>query len=214
MWRKYIPINRKNFIPINEVFYSLEKSKFNTWIDKLTFLHILLMWVSSVFIFGLAYFFFSSTHSFLLYSHEQIPVNKLTDMIYFSFVTATSTGFGDIIPRGWFKIMAVSEVVFGLVLLAFVTSKLVSLKQDVILEEIYDISFKERINRLRSALLLFRQHLSGVIEKVENSTISKREVADTYIFISPLEDTLHEIINLIGKEENHFTKGMDATSLL
>ncbi len=86
-------------------------------------------------------------------------INNLPDSIYFSFVTATTTGFGDFLPQGWFKLIVIAEVICGLLLLALVTSKLVSIKQDILLKEIYDMSFYERINRLRSGLLLFRQNL-------------------------------------------------------
>jgi len=69
--------------------------------------------------------------------------------------------------NGFFKLISIFEVVFGLLLLAFVTSKLVSIKQDVILNEIYDISFNERLSMVRSSLLLFRQSLSRMMEKIE-----------------------------------------------
>lgn len=134
----------------------------------------------------------------------------ILDYIYFSFITATSTGYGDILPFGYFKIVTVFEVIFGLLLLAFVTSKLVSIKQDIILNEIYEISFNEKINRLRSSLLIFRQNLGRIIEKIEDNSIRKREINDIYIYASSLEDTLNEISALIGTSgKNYFKKVLD-----
>jgi hypothetical protein len=130
--------------------------------------------------------------------------------IYFSFITATTTGFGDIVPVGYFKILSIFEVVFGFLLLAFVTSKLVSIKQDVILNEIYEISFRERINRLRSSLLVFRQNVNRLISNIENGSARKREVNDSYIYLASFEDTLGEISALLTpKNHNVFTKAID-----
>ena len=97
-----------------------------------------------------------------------------------------------------------------MLLLALVTSKFVSIKQDMILNELYELSLNERINRLRSSLLLFRQHLTRIITRIEENRIRKREVDDIYVDISSFEDILNEIINLIQRQEkNHFTKVID-----
>ncbi len=201
----------KKFIPLNDLFTTFQRSKFDTRMDKLTFPYILVIWISIIVFFGLIYYFFAGPASYLYYNFNQQPVQKLSDSVYFSFITATSTGFGDLVPRGVFKVLAIVEVIAGLLLLAFVTSKLVSIKQDIILSEIYDISFKERLNRLRSSLLLFRQHLSRIVSTIEDSTITKREISDIYIYISSYEDTLQEIFTLVeGKRQSYFTKGINA----
>jgi hypothetical protein len=185
----------------------------NTLIDRLSFFHILLIWTGILIMFGLGYHFLSGESSNLLYSKSGMRVENLFDSIYFSFVTATSTGFGDIIPLGYFKLFAIIEVVFGLVLLAFVTSKLVSIKQDVIMNEIYDISFDEKINRIRSSLLLFRMNLGRVISNIESNTIRKREISDIYNYISSFGDSLKDIRDILEKDpDDNFTKVLDQLS--
>ncbi len=200
----------KKFISLNQLFSQLRSRGFNTWLDRLTFFRILLIWASIIVIFGAVYYFFSGSQSYLFYQLKNNSPIGLKDSIYFSFITATSTGYGDILPFGHFKVLAIVEVVSGLLLLAFVTSKLISIKQDIILSEIYDISFNEKINRLRSSLLVFRQNLSRVINKIEEHSIRKREVNDIYIHISSLEDTLNEIVSLVNiSSDNHFKKILD-----
>ncbi len=184
------------------------------WFDKLStlkFFHIFLVWMSVIIIFGLLYFTAQSNTSYLLHNVKETKVNNVMDSIYFSFITATSTGFGDIVPVGIFKIVAIIEIVFGLLLLAFVTSKLVSLKQDVILSEIYDISFHERINELRSSLLVFRQNLNRVITRIDDKKLKKKELKELYSYISPLEIAITEISMLLSKKERNveFTKNID-----
>lgn len=184
------------------------------WIDKLTFVRILLVWLTTVIMFGLVYFFFKNGSSYLFYNTEGKIVDTIRDSIYFSFITATTTGFGDIVPFGFFKFIATAEVIFGLMLLAIVTSKLVSIKQDVILSELYDISLKEKVNRLRSSMLLFRQNLERVMSKIEDSSIQKREINSIYIYISSFEDVLSEILALTVKQGKQiFIKNIDTVSI-
>jgi hypothetical protein len=196
----------KDFIPINKIFKRMRRKNLTTWIDKLTFPRILLLWILIVVIFGFIYYFLTDKGSFLLYNLQDKVVDKVIDSIYFSFVTATTTGFGDIIPFGLFKILAIFEVVLGLLLLAIVTSKLISIKQNAILDELYELSFNEKINRLRSSLVLFRQNLSRIIIKIEEDKVRKREISDIYIYISSFEDVLSESSTLMGKKDAHYFK--------
>lgn len=206
----------KRFIDINELFTRLQNDKINkvnTILDKFTFVHIFALWVFIVAGFGGFFHLLQDDQSYLYSTVAQEPITSLFDAIYFSFITATSTGFGDIIPFGIYKVFSIIEVVFGLVLLAFVTSKFVYLKQDIILREIYDISFQEKINRVRSSLLLFRQNLNKLIHAVDDHTIRKRDIDDIYITISSFDDILQEVSMLIYRGgDTHFTKSIDPIS--
>jgi len=201
-------------VPINDWYTKLKRNRWNYYFDKFTFLDIFLLWVSAVMCFGFIYYFFADERSYLYSSVFQNPVERFIDHIYFSFITATTTGFGDIIPVGNFKVVAIFQVILGLLLLAVVTSKLVSIKQDIILSEVYEISFYEKINRLRSSLLLFRQNISRILQRIEERVITKREVQDIYIYIVPLVDTLQEIEQIVEKPEEGaiFTKVVDSVN--
>ncbi|MBI5066132.1 two pore domain potassium channel family protein [Candidatus Woesearchaeota archaeon] len=203
----------KDFLDIDAFFRSLKQKKLTSFLDKVSFANILIFWIFAIILFGFIYYFFSGSNSFLLYVAKETPVNSVTDSLYFSFVSATTTGFGDIIPTGSFKLIAILEVISGLLLLALVTSKLVSIKQDAILNELYDLSFTERINKLRSSLLLFRQNLDRMITKVEDGSIRRREIISMYNFISPLEDSLRETFALINKSDDSiFVKNIDSVN--
>src|SRR3989344_6939090 len=125
----------KEFIPLEEIIERQKKhqNRITRIFDKLTFFDMFMIWVLIISVFGVTFYFASDEASYLLYAKSNQAVSTLADSIYFSFITATSTGFGDIIPQGNFKTMAIFEVVFGLVLLATLTSKLVSIKEDAIL---------------------------------------------------------------------------------
>ncbi|MFH1505590.1 MAG: potassium channel family protein [archaeon] len=204
----------KEAINLNDMMKYVRKRGFSSWLDRFSFWHILFIWVIVIAGFGVIYYYFSSPTMHLLDTSTKLPVNSLLDTIYFSFVTATTTGFGDILPIGIFKLLAMFEVIGVLLLLALVTSKLVSIKQDAILGELYDISLNERINRLRSSLLLFRQNLSRIMVKIEENTIKKREISELYIYISSLEDVLAQTLGMIAKngKKKGFTKSIDAVN--
>ena len=200
----------KKYIPLSQLLSSLKKKSMNNWFDKLSFLHIFLIWAIIIVMFGLAYHFLTKGTSYLYQSLGNKTSLSVFDTIYFSVITATTTGFGDIIPFGGFRILALIEVVCGLLLLALVTSKLVSIRQDAILNEVYEISFGEKISRIRSSLLLFRQNINRIIERIEEGIIKKREIIDMYTYISSLEDSLQQIFKLFTRSRtNHFTKDVD-----
>lgn len=200
----------KDFIPFEHLFKEIKKERLASWIDKVSFLHLLTVWFLIILAFGFVYYFLQNKTSFLFYTLGDRPINTILNSVYFSFITGTTTGFGDIVPLGFFRVIAIFEVVLGFILLATVTSKLVSIKQNKILEELYELSINEKVNRLRSSLLLFRQNLDRIISKVEDGSVRKREIASIYLYFASFEDSLNETLTLIGKTGNeHFIKKID-----
>ena len=176
------------------------------YIYDASFFKIFIVWILIIILFGLIYFLIRESSSHLIYATDAKPANFI-DSIYFSFITATSTGFGDIWPQGFGKIIAIIEVVMGLIIFAVVTSKLVSIKQDAILNEIYEISISERINRIRSSLYLFRININKKLQKIEEKTIKKWEIDDLWSEINSFEHTLKEIHDIFKRGlKSHYTK--------
>jgi hypothetical protein len=204
----------KGFVKVDKIFEYLYKQKVRSLIDRITFTHILIVWLVMIVVFGFVYYIFTNETAYLFYGVKDAKVYDISDAIYFSFVSATTTGFGDIIPLGWFKLISIVEVVSGLMLLAVVTSKLVSIKQDSILNELYELSFTDRVNKLRSSLLLFRQNLDRIMSRIEEGEIRKRDANTAYIYFSSLEDTLRETLAMMEKPtDKNFIKGIDPVDM-
>ena len=197
----------KKFIPLNQLFVELRNKKLSTWLDKLNFSHIFIIWMSIVVTFGVMYHFLSTPSSLLIYTSNKEQVTNLVDKIYFSFITATTTGFGDIVPIGFFKVIAVFEVVIDLMMVALVTSKFISIKQDIILDEMYELSFYEQLNRLRSSLVLFRQNLGAIITDADDGTVRKSQLNELESYFYAFSDSLQDIIFLLERpDDSHFVK--------
>lgn len=207
--------NKENMLKNSDIISDnpkkIESMRIRTLVDKVKFIHILLIWTSIIVFFGFIYHFFNTSTTHLYYNIRGDTVTGIMDAIYFSFITATSTGYGDIVPLGAFKLVVVLEVVFGVLLLAVVTTKLVSLKQDIVLSEIYEISFHTQVHRLKSSLLMFRQNLTRMIGRIEDEKIRRKELSDIYSYVSPIELIITEVQILLTKGKNaiYFTKKID-----
>lgn len=78
----------------------------------------------------------------------------LMESIYFSFVTGLSIGFGDIVPVGVVRLLAVLQGGACLLVFGAIISRLVSGRQEELTEEIHRIAFEDRLGRVRTNLHL------------------------------------------------------------
>ncbi len=88
--------------------------------------------------------------------------------LYFSFVTATSVGYGDVLPRGLARLLAVIEAVSGLLIFGAVVAKFVSRRQDELVREIHRITFEERLDRVQTNLHLVISELQSIAALCDN----------------------------------------------
>ena len=95
--------------------------------------------------------------------------------IYFSAVTATSVGYGDIVPTGFARPLAIAESMAGLVLFGILISKFVSRRQEELISEIHRIAFDDRLGRVRTNLHLVRTELQAAAELCEGRAIPPPE---------------------------------------
>jgi hypothetical protein len=91
--------------------------------------------------------------------------------LYFSAVTATSVGYGDIVPAGAARLLAIAESVAGLIIFGCVISKFVSRRQEQLIGEIHRIAFEDRLGRVRTNLHLVRTELLAAAALCEGHDI-------------------------------------------
>ncbi len=88
----------------------------------------------------------------------------LLEAVYFSFVTGLSIGFGDIVPVGVVRVLAVLQGGACLLVFGAIISKLVSGHQEELTEEIHRIAFEDRLGRVRTNLHLVVSELQEIAE--------------------------------------------------
>jgi potassium channel LctB len=155
--------------------------------ERLTFIKIIMLWIAVVLIFSLAHFSLGS--SGIPTFKESLNTNVLGNAVYFSCITALTIGYGDIAPVGIGKSLAIIEAIASIILFGALIAKIVSVKQEHIIEEIQELSYEESGHNAISELYLFRSQAKELKEKIDGKTKTKdfREIENS---IETLKDAL------------------------
>ncbi len=131
--------------------------------------------------------------------------------IYFSFVTALSIGYGDVIPIGPLRILAVIEGIAGLLTFGCVISKLVSRRQEELTQEIHRTTFEDRLDRVRTNLHLVFSDL-GAVQQLQAEQgalpdqVLRRLESTVRVFRGELQ-TIHDLLYRSHVEPDEETLG-------
>ncbi len=131
-------------------------------------------WLAMIFVCAVFYWAagFSSGHGLQAGGRPvDVSLQGLGTALYFSFVTATSVGYGDVVPLGAIRILAVAEAVAGLLIFGAVVAKFVSRRQDELVHEIHRVTFEERLSRVQSNLHLVLSELQAIAAMSDDGTI-------------------------------------------
>lgn len=94
------------------------------------------------------------------------PILTWYDALYFSMVTGTTVGFGDIVPIGWTRFFAALQSLTSFVVLAIFVSKFASQSQESTLAYIRALSEDASFNNIRHGLFIARKDLDILIRKI------------------------------------------------
>ena len=137
------------------------------------------LWIAIVLGCGVAYWLLAWASPRFALMSGGVPVASglrgFLPALYFSAVTATSVGYGDIVPIGAARVLAVLEGIAGLILFGCVVSKFVSRRQEQLIGEIHRIAFEDRLGRVRTNLLLVRTELQATARLCEGTEIPPPE---------------------------------------
>ena len=135
-------------------------------------LQLFMIWLAMILLTGLAYWLGA-----LIGEHGLIEAGRpvhadlsgFASAIYFSFVTATSIGYGDIVPVGIARVVAVAEAITGLLIFGAVVAKFVSHRQDALIDEIHRVTFEERLDRIETNLHMVISELLSITAMTETN---------------------------------------------
>ena len=178
-----------------------------SWSDRLDILtnwslqQLICFWLGIIIVFGFIYWVAGIGMGWGLQAGNteiRPDLNGLGTAIYFSFVTALSIGYGDIIPVGPLRILAVTEGIAGLLIFGCVISKLVSRRQEELVEEIHRTTFEDRLDRVRTNLHLVFADLEAMDQiNRQHSALSdqvlRRFESSVRVFSGELK-TIHDLL--------------------
>lgn len=196
----------------------MKKRNFNKRItfffQKVKFEELFIIWFSVILIFGILFYILNLfTTSKLIENGIPIRTNifGLLDSFYFSVITTATVGYGDIRPTNISKLLAIIEVIIGLVLNGALIAKIVSVKEETMLEEIYDISYDSKIDKIRNNFHSDRISISNFFNQIETKKIKKIDNRRLPLLYYNLETHLKEVNSFLmsDKSEKEFIKKLD-----
>ncbi len=134
-------------------------------IESLSATQIFFVWLGMVVTCGLLYWLTGFSRSpGLVDSGRPIAgtLDGLLSALYFSFVTTTSVGYGDVLPLGPVRILSIFEAVTGLLIFGALVAKFVSRRQDELVRDIYNVTFEARLDRVQTNLHLVLSELQSI----------------------------------------------------
>ncbi|HEY2524214.1 MAG TPA: ion channel [Candidatus Binataceae bacterium] len=141
---------------------------------------IFVVWLGMVLVCGCLYWVtgFSSRPG-LVDSGRPISgtLSGLLSAMYFSFVTTTSVGYGDVLPIGPVRILSIFEAVTGLLIFGALVAKFVSRRQDELVRDIYNVTFEARLDRVQTNLHLVLSELQSIALMCDDSAFQPQRVA-------------------------------------
>jgi hypothetical protein len=171
------------------------------FVDRQSTPRLFMTWLGMTLAFGIVYWLAGLLHhSGLLEDGRWVDGSKhgLWSAVYFSFVTVTSVGYGDVVPRGLARVAAVLEAVTGLLIFGAVVAKFVSRRQDEVVREIHRVTFDERIDRIQTNLHMLLSELQTIAMLYDDGTgqverVNARLESATLVFAAELR-TVHYLL--------------------
>lgn len=111
-------------------------------------------------------------------------IDRLGNSMYFSIITATSIGYGDIVPMGLSKTLSGIQAIVGLFIFAVLVGKLVSQQQELAVRQMHKLTYEDVFHNTREGLYIIRKDFDRMIDKVECkvplSTMDWEDLATAY----------------------------------
>lgn len=131
-------------------------------------------------------------------------LDKLGNSLYFSIVTATSTGYGDIVPYGFSKVLSSIQSISALIIFAVFITRLVSQEQEIALKEIHRLTYEDVFHNTREGFFIIRKDIDRILGKVERrESLTPQDWEDLATAYKLGQSLLLEIPDFYDAEDNH-----------
>ncbi len=154
-------------------------------IGNLSYSTIFSLWIATVALFAWIYFglSFMPGEGPTFTSVGLVP--RFLETLYFSVMTATTTGYGDVVPLGYSRVFASIEAINGFFLFAAFVSRALSYRQELALSEVHRATFNNAFYVMRESLRAIRADHFRLLETVQST--GKVSDAERDIFLVDLQ---------------------------
>src|SRR3989338_7215616 len=135
---------------------------------------LLSIWMGATFGFAIFYWLmahYMPEHGPTIIAHSTSSWEAFGNSLYFSIITATSTGYGDIVPIGFSKFLASIQSIISLSTFAILITKLVSRNQDVALQQVQRLTSEESLHNLFDEFFLIRKDCDRFMQEIDEHNI-------------------------------------------
>lgn len=156
-------------------------------LSNASYTKLFLLWMLLNIVCAVWYFELGALHSPSAPTHlaEMETWDRLFNSFYFSIITATSIGYGDIVPMGLSKAIAMVQAILALLIFAIFVAKLVTRRQDIIMDDMHRMTSESIFHSLRQGLFIVRKDFDTLIQRLETEkTLTPEEwdiLATAYI---------------------------------
>lgn len=164
--------------------------------------------LATILLFAVGYAYLSADGQ-LVFTYPTEAHPNFLDSVYFSIVTISSLGYGDIRPMGATRVLVGLEVLMGLAFLGLLVAKISSVKQDYILRRMYegvvDRRLEKFVHELEDQRRLFRTTsqllMNGEIDPELTTTFRRDSPGST--FFSSYRQLLSDAVGLMTFEASN-----------
>lgn len=185
-------------------------------ITGLSYQTLFMLWISMALLFAGLYFAFGTVPG---HGPEQLeglePLSHFLNSLYYSVITATSTGYGDITPLGFSKVLASTQSILALFIFAIFVTKLVSHRQDIALKQIHKLAFEDTFHNIREGLHIVRKDCDRLIIKAGTEhLLTEQEWEDLATAYRQAQSFLRRIPDFYDKLNRLYTLDIRREELL
>lgn len=177
-------------------------------ITKLSYKSLFLLWLGLALGFAFAYFLletFAPAHAPT--ELDNLPaLYRFLNALYYSIITATSTGYGDITPVGFSKALASIQSISALFIFAVFVTKLVSQRQDMALKEVHRLTYEDIFHNMRGDLFNVRKDLDAIMaEAADKGNLSEESLENLMIGYQQCQSLFVEIPEFYDGGNTYYT---------
>ncbi len=152
-------------------------------LTRVSYGRLLSVWGGIIVCFATVYFalsFLSQDHTLSNLSSDS-PLLRLLDCLYFSVITSTTVGYGDLTPQGLSKFFAATESIFGYFVFAVFIAKLLSYKSERMMQAIHELMYENTFHQTREGFFTVRKDYDLLIAEAENTGTLSADSWDKFI---------------------------------